>query len=51
MSRYYTQVTDELAQYIRGVTLHEPEALRKLRLETEDHPRSSCRFRQSRGSS
>ncbi len=49
MSRYYTQVTDELAQYIRGVTLHEPEALRKLRLETEDHPRASCQISPEQG--
>jgi len=49
MSRFYTPITDELAQYIRQVTLREPEALRKLREETEDHPRASCQISPEQG--
>jgi predicted O-methyltransferase YrrM len=49
MSRFYTPVTDELAQYIRQVTLREPEPLRKLREETEDHPRASCQISPEQG--
>jgi predicted O-methyltransferase YrrM len=49
MSRFYTPITDELAQYIRQVTLREPEALRKLREATEDHPRASCQISPEQG--
>ena len=49
MSRFYTSITDELAQYIRQVTLREPEALRKLREETENHPRASCQISPEQG--
>ncbi len=49
MSRYYTPITDELAQYIRQVTLREPEPLRKLREETEGHPRASCQISPEQG--
>ena len=38
MSRTHTPVTDALAEYIRQVTLREPEALRRLREQSEDHP-------------
>jgi predicted O-methyltransferase YrrM len=34
MSRTHIQLTDELAAYLRDVSLHEPEVLRKLREET-----------------
>lgn len=34
MSRAHIQLTDELAVYLRGVSLREPEVLRKLREET-----------------
>src|SRR5215470_6906555 len=41
MSRTYTLITDQMAAYIAGVTLHEPEPLRMLREATKDHPRAS----------
>jgi predicted O-methyltransferase YrrM len=41
MSRTHTPITDELADYVRSVTLREPEALRRLREETESHPNAS----------
>jgi O-methyltransferase len=41
MSRNHTPITDELAEYIRRVTLREPEPLRVLREETEKHPHAS----------
>jgi caffeoyl-CoA O-methyltransferase len=40
MSRTYTAITDEMADYIASVTLREPEALRRLREATEDHPKA-----------
>ena len=41
MSRTYTPITDEMADYVGGVTLREPEALKELRESTEDHPRAT----------
>lgn len=38
MTRIYTPITNELADYIGDVTLREPEPLRHLRESTEDHP-------------
>jgi caffeoyl-CoA O-methyltransferase len=38
MSRVYTLITDRLAEYIREVSLHEPEPLRRLRESTDDRP-------------
>lgn len=38
-----------MAQYIRQVTLREPEPLRKLREETEGHPRASCQISPEQG--
>ena len=49
MSRNYTPITEELAAYIRVVTLREPEPLRRLREETEDHPRASMQIAQEQG--
>jgi caffeoyl-CoA O-methyltransferase len=49
MSRIHTPITDELAQYIREVTLREPEALRRLREGTEDHPRASMQTSPEQG--
>jgi len=49
MSRIHTPITDELAQYIREVTLREPEALRRLRESTEDHPRASMQTSPEQG--
>jgi caffeoyl-CoA O-methyltransferase len=49
MSRVYTPITAEMAEYIRGVTLREPEALRRLREETEDHPLASWQIAPEQG--
>ena len=49
MSRVHTPITDELAAYIRSVTLHEPEPLRRLRESTEDHPRASMQTSPEQG--
>ncbi|HTS24367.1 MAG TPA: class I SAM-dependent methyltransferase [Bryobacteraceae bacterium] len=49
MSRIHTPITDELAQYIREVTLREPEPLRRLREETEQHPQASMQTSAEQG--
>jgi predicted O-methyltransferase YrrM len=49
MSRIHTPITDELADYIRQVTLREPEALRRLREETESHPHASMQTSPEQG--
>jgi caffeoyl-CoA O-methyltransferase len=49
MSRIHTPITPELADYVRETTLREPEALRRLRLETEDHPQASCQIAPEQG--
>lgn len=49
MSRNYTPITPELAEYVRDVTLREPPALRKLREETENHPNASCQIAPEQG--
>jgi caffeoyl-CoA O-methyltransferase len=49
MSRIHTPITDELADYIREVTLREPEPLRRLRTETEDHPHASMQTSPEQG--
>jgi caffeoyl-CoA O-methyltransferase len=49
MSRIHTPITDEMADYIREVTLREPEPLRKLRLETEDHPHAGMQTSPEQG--
>jgi caffeoyl-CoA O-methyltransferase len=49
MSRIHTPITDELAQYIREVTLREPEALRRLRESTEDHPQAGMQTSPEQG--
>ncbi len=49
MSRGYTPITEELARYIQEVTLREPEPLRRLREESEDHPRASMQISPEQG--
>jgi len=49
MSRIQTPITDELAENIRGVTLREPEPLKRLREETEDHPHASMQISPEQG--
>lgn len=43
------EVTPELADYIRGVSLREPEVLRRLREETASHPRVSMQISPEQG--
>jgi len=49
MSRVHTAVTADLARYIREVTLREPEALRRLREETERLPEASLQSAPEQG--
>lgn len=49
MSRVHTPINADLAEYIRQVTLREPEALRRLREETESHPRASMQTSPEQG--
>lgn len=49
MSRTHTEITDALAGYIRGITLREPEPLRKLRDESADHPKASMQTAPEQG--
>jgi len=49
MSRNYTPITDPLAEYIREVTLREPEPLRHLRDTNVDHPRASMQLAPEQG--
>jgi caffeoyl-CoA O-methyltransferase len=49
MSRVHTPITDELAAYIRDVTLREPEPLRRLRESTQDHPQANMQTSPEQG--
>lgn len=49
MSRHHTPITEPLAQYIREVTLREPDALRRQRESTEDHPNASLQIAPEQG--
>ena len=49
MSRTHTPITDQVARYVREVTLREPEALRRLREENEHHPRASIQIAPEQG--
>src|SRR5689334_5891084 len=49
MSRIYTPITDEMSDYIRSVSLREPEALRNQRLETDNHPQASMQISPEQG--
>ena len=49
MSRTHTPITDELAVYIREVTLREPEPLRCLREDTESHPHAGMQTSPEQG--
>jgi predicted O-methyltransferase YrrM len=49
MSRVYTPITEELASYIRSVSLREPEVLRAVRESTEDHPQASMQIAPEQG--
>ena len=49
MSRTHTPISDAMADYIRAVTLREPEPLRRLRQETESHPHASMQTAPEQG--
>jgi caffeoyl-CoA O-methyltransferase len=49
MSRTVTAVTEALAEYVRSVTLREPELLRRLRDETASHPEAECQITPEQG--
>ena len=49
MSRVYTPITAEMAKYIRSVSLREPEALRRQREHTDDHPQASMQISPEQG--
>jgi caffeoyl-CoA O-methyltransferase len=49
MSRTHTPITDELADYIRQVTLREPEMLRRQREATDLHPQASMQTAPEQG--
>ncbi|HTS61546.1 MAG TPA: class I SAM-dependent methyltransferase [Candidatus Acidoferrales bacterium] len=49
MSRIHTQLTDALSDYVRSVTVREPEPLRRLRESTEDHPHASMQTSPEQG--
>ena len=49
MSRIHTPLTDELAAYLRQVTLREPAALRAERESTDDHPHASMQTSPEQG--
>jgi caffeoyl-CoA O-methyltransferase len=49
MSRTDTPITPELATYIRQTTVREPEALRRQRESTEDHPHAGMQISPEQG--
>ena len=49
MSRGYTPITDALADYVRAVSVREPEALRQQRLATDSHPHASMQIAPEQG--
>jgi caffeoyl-CoA O-methyltransferase len=49
MSRFYTPITDEMVDYIRQVTLREPEPLRRQRESTDTHPQASMQIAPEQG--
>jgi caffeoyl-CoA O-methyltransferase len=49
MSRTYTPITPEMADYVRGVSLREPDSLRRLREGTENHPQAHWQISPEQG--
>jgi predicted O-methyltransferase YrrM len=49
MSRGYTPITDALAEYVRAVSLREPEALMLQRLATDSDPHASMQTAPEQG--
>lgn len=49
MSRGYTPITDALFDYVRAVSVREPEPLKQQRLDTDSHPRASMQVAPEQG--
>ena len=49
MSRIHTPLTDEMAGYVRAISVREPEPLRRLRESTDDHPQASMQTSPEQG--
>ena len=49
MSRVHTPMTPELSDYVRGITLREPEPLRRLRDSNESHPHAGMQTSPEQG--
>lgn len=49
MSRSYTPISDEMAEYVRSVSLREPEALGRQRVATEGHPHAGMQIAPEQG--
>lgn len=49
MSRVHTPITDELADYVRAISVREPEPLRRQRLDSDGHPHASMQTAPEQG--
>src|SRR5690349_4807265 len=49
MSRGFTPITDALFDYVRAISVREPEALKRQRLETDAHPHASMQTAPEQG--
>lgn len=49
MSRGFTPITDPLFDYVRAVSVREPEALKRQRLETDAHPHAGMQTAPEQG--
>jgi len=49
MSRTHTELTEKLAEYVRAISVREPDALRKLREDTASHPHASMQTAPEQG--
>jgi predicted O-methyltransferase YrrM len=49
MSRVHTPITDEMAAYVRSVSVREPDVLRRQREDTEAHPQATMQCSPEQG--
>jgi len=49
MSRVHTPITDEMAAYVRAVSVREPDVLRRQREDTDAHPQASMQCSPEQG--
>src|SRR4051794_17410970 len=49
MSRVHTPITDEMADYVRAVSVREPDVLRRQREETDAHPQAGMQCSPEQG--